>query len=111
MVVPLAVRWIAAACGALLVLTAWNSVVGTLIVPRPVASWLTRLVDRFVIAVYGLVTRGVAEYRRRDRILATQAAAILVTQLVAWLGITFVGFTLILWPFAKSGLAARRSRA
>ena len=38
MVVPLAVRWIAAACGALLVLTAWNSVVGTLIVPRPVAS-------------------------------------------------------------------------
>ena len=76
MVVPLAVRCIAAACGALLVLAAWSSVVGTLIVPRPVASWLTRWVDRVVIAAYGLVTRGVNEYSRRDRILATQAAAI-----------------------------------
>jgi len=105
MVVPLAVRWIAAACGALLVLTAWNSVVGTLIVPRPVASWLTRWVDRVIIAAYGLITRGVGDYRRRDRILATQAAAIVLTQLAAWLGIMFVGFTLILWPLARTGIA------
>jgi hypothetical protein len=111
MVVPLAVRCIAAACGALLVLAAWSSVVGTLIVPRPVASWLTRWVDRVVIAAYGLVTRGVNEYSRRDRILATQAAAILLTQLAAWLGITFVGFTLILWPFASGGVAAAVSDA
>jgi hypothetical protein len=111
MVVPLAVRWIAAACGAVLVLTAWNSIVGTLIVPRPVASWLTRLVDRVVIATYGLVTRGVGDYRRRDRILATQAAAILLTQLAAWLGITFVGFTLVLWPFATTGVASAFSDA
>jgi hypothetical protein len=111
MVVPLAVRWIAAACGALLVLAAWNSVVGTLIVPRPVASWLTRWVDRVIIAVYGLVTRSVGEYYRRDRILATQAAAILLTQLAAWLGITFVGFTLILWPFARGGVATAFAEA
>src|SRR6185437_4639795 len=42
----------------------------------------------------------------RDRILATQAAAILLTQLAAWLGIAFLGFTLVLWPFASSGIAA-----
>jgi hypothetical protein len=98
MVVPLVARWAAAACGIVLVLTGWQSVVGTLIVPRPVASWLTRAVDRLVVAVYRAVTRPVTDYVRRDRILATQAAAILVTQLGAWLGIFLVGFTLTLWP-------------
>ena len=98
MVVPLAARWTAAACGLLLVLTGWQSVIGTLIVPRPVASWLTRLVDRLVVAVYRAATRPVTNYVRRDRILATQAAAVLVTQLVAWLAIFLVGFTLALWP-------------
>jgi hypothetical protein len=98
MVVPLAARWVAAACGVVLILTGWQSVVGTLIVPRPVASWLTRSVDRLVVAVYRAVTRPVTDYVRRDRILATQAAAILVTQLGAWLGIFLVGFTLTLWP-------------
>jgi hypothetical protein len=98
MTVPLAARWVAAACGILLVLTGWQSVIGTLIVPRPVASWLTRSVDRLVLAVYQMVTRPVTDFVRRDRILATQAAAILVTQLGAWLGIFLVGFTLALWP-------------
>lgn len=106
MVVPLAARWVAAACGALLVLTAWQSVIGTLIVPRPVGSWLTRSVDKVVVTVYRVVTRPVAGYRRLDRILATQAAAILLTQLVAWLGLAFLGFTLVLWPFASAGLAS-----
>ena len=50
MVVPLAARWVAAAVGILLVLTGWQSVIGTLIVPRPVGSWLTRMVDRLVLA-------------------------------------------------------------
>jgi len=98
MVVPLAARWAAAACGILLILTGWESVIGTLIVPRPVASWLTRMVDRLVVTVYHTVTRPVSDYVRRDRILATQAAAILVVQLGAWLGIFLVGFTLVLWP-------------
>jgi hypothetical protein len=98
MVVPLAARWAAAACGILLVLTGWQSVIGTLIVPRPVGSWLTRMVDRLVVAVYQTATRPVSDYVRHDRILATQAAALLVTQLVAWLGIFLAGFTLALWP-------------
>jgi hypothetical protein len=111
MVVPLAARWVAAACGALLVLTAWSSVIGTLIVPRPVGSWLTRWVDRFIIVVYRLVIKRWREYRRRDRILATQAAAILVTQLFAWLAIIFVGFSLLLWPSAKGGMSGAFTEA
>ena len=106
MVVPLAARWVAAVFGALLLLTGWSSVIGTLIVPRPVGSWLTRWVDRVVIAAYHVVIKGASDYRRRDRILATMAAAILVTQLLAWLAITFVAFTLLLWPFASRGVAA-----
>ena len=98
MVVPLAARWVAAAFGALLVLSGWQSVIGTLIVPRPLASWLTRMADRIVGAVYQAVTLRVTDYKHRDRILATQAAAILLTQLVGWLAIFVVGYTLVLWP-------------
>jgi hypothetical protein len=104
MVVPLAARWVAAVCGILLLLTAWNSVIGTLIVPRPVGSWLTRLVDRVVINAYRLVTRHAHDFRRKDRILATQAAAILMTQLVTWLLAFFLSYTLLLWPVTGRGI-------
>jgi hypothetical protein len=105
MVVPLAARWVAAACGVALVLTSWGSVIGTLVVPRLVGNRLSRAVDRVVVAAYQALTGHVAEYRRRDHILATQAAAILLAQLVAWLGLSFVGFTLLIWPFARGGIA------
>jgi hypothetical protein len=106
MVVPLAARWVAAACGLLLVLTGWQSVIGTLIVPRPVSSWLTRMADRLVVTVYMALTRPITDWVRRDKILATQAAAVLVTQLVSWLGIFLIGFTLMLWPIHGRSLTA-----
>ena len=111
MAVPLAARCVAAVFGAVLVFGAWSSVVGTLIVPRPVGGMLARWVDRVVLAVYWQVTRKVTDFRRRDRMLATQAAAILLTQLIAWLLTVFVGFTLLLWPFARSGIASAFSDA
>ena len=61
-----------------LVLSAWASVIGTLMVPHRVTGWLTRWVDQAVDAAFRLLTRGVADYRRRDRVLAAQAAAILL---------------------------------
>ena len=54
MAIPIAARDVAAAVGALLVLTAAVSVVGTLIVPRSVASWLTRWVGVIVGGVFNL---------------------------------------------------------
>jgi hypothetical protein len=111
MVVPLAARWVAAALGILLILTGWQSVIGTLIVPRPVASWLTRLVDRSVVTVYQAVTRPTPDFVRRDRILATQAAAILVGQLATWLGIFLIGFTLLLWPSHGRPIGAAMAEA
>jgi hypothetical protein len=125
MVMPMAGRLVAAVVGGLLVLAAWTSVTGTLIVSRSVSGWLTRWVDRIVNGAFGLadgaITKSkrhdrrlatqpkdlaVAEYKRRDRLLATQPAAILLAQLAAWLGISYVGFALLLWPFATRGVAS-----
>jgi len=111
MTVPLIGRWAAAAVGALLVLTAWSSAVGTLIVPRPVSSWLTRWVDRIVNTCFRLAVSAIADYRRRDRVLAAQAPAILIGQLAAWLGASFIGFWLLLWPFEAGGLGSAFSVA
>jgi len=106
MVMPLAGRVVAAVVGGLLVLLAGSSVIGTLIVSRSVSGRLTRWVDKIVDGAYGMVIRNTADYRRRDRLLSTQAAAILLTQLVVWLGVSFVGFALLLWPFAPRGVVS-----
>jgi len=93
MVVPLIGRVIAAVVGGLLVLTVAASVIGTIIVPRPVGSWLSRLVDRLATGAYRLVVAPIADYQRRDRVLAGQAAVILLAQLIAWLGMFFIGYS------------------
>ena len=106
MVVPVLGRVLAAVAGGGLVLTVWASVIGTLIVPRAVGGWLTRWVDRIVNGTFGLAAAHIADYRRRDRLLAGQAAAILTGQLAAWLGISLIGFALLFWPFSSRGLAS-----
>src|SRR5215472_7605663 len=106
MVMPLAGRIVAAVIGGLLVLTCVSSVTGTLIVSRSVRSRLTRGVDRAVDWAYRPAVARAADFRRRDRILATQAAAILLAQLATWLLVAYVGFALLLWPFATRGVVS-----
>jgi hypothetical protein len=102
---PLAVRIVAAVIGALLVLTAAASVTGTLIVSRSFSSRLTRWVDWAVVRAYDLAIRS-DDFRRRDRLLATQAAVVLIAQLATWLVVAYVGFALLLWPFATRGVVS-----
>jgi hypothetical protein len=113
MVMPLAGRIVAAVIGGLLVIASASSVTGTLIVSRSVSSGLTRWVDRIVVGTYRLAANKIVEfekleplpaYKRMDRLLATQAAAILLTQLAAWLIVAYIGFALLLWPFASRGV-------
>jgi hypothetical protein len=104
MVVPQVARDVAAAVGVLLVITSAASVVGTLIVPRPVSNWLTREVDHLVRAVFRLITAPIKSYRRRDRVLAAHAATLLICQIAAWLGMFFVGFSLLFWPMISGGI-------
>src|SRR5215510_63194 len=106
MVMPIAGRVAAAVVGGLLILASVSSVSGTLIVSRLVRSRLTRWIDQGVDWGYQLATARVADFRRRDRMLATQAAAILLIQLAAWLVVAYVGFALLLWPFAARGVVA-----
>ncbi|MGO9455430.1 MAG: hypothetical protein ACLP62_00075 [Acidimicrobiales bacterium] len=79
---PLLARSVAAAVGGLLVLATGVSVVATLIVPRPVGGRLTGWVNPVVAKTFRLMTSRVSEYRRRDRLLAWEAAATLITQLI-----------------------------
>jgi len=104
MIVPLAGRVVAAVVGGLLVITAARSMIATIIVPRPAASWLTRSVDWLVDRAFQLATAPVKDFKRRDRVLAGQAPAVLLVQLIAWLGIYFIGFSLLLWPFLHEGI-------
>jgi hypothetical protein len=104
MVVPLYGRWVGAAVGLVLIAVAGSSVIGTLMVPRPAGGRLTPWVDRLVNGSFRTLTRPIADYKHRDRVLASQAAALLVCQLIAWLGIFYVGFSLLVWPFTKGGL-------
>jgi hypothetical protein len=97
--VPEIARAMAAVVGGLLVLAAAISVVGTLIVPRPVGSWLTRLVDKAVNGTFRIATAAVKSYRRRDRVFAAEAAVLLLAQLGAWLIVFYLGYALLFWPF------------
>jgi hypothetical protein len=97
--VPEIARAVAAVVGGLLVLAAATSVVGTLIVPRPVGSWLTRFVDKAVNGTFRIVAAPVKSYRRRDRIFAAEAAVLLLAQLAAWLIVFYLGYALLFWPF------------
>ena len=98
MTAPIAVRDIAAAAGLLIVLGTAVSVVGTVIVPRKSGSRLTRLVASAVNGIFGLIARPVASYQWRDRIMAGQAAVILLGQLAVWLVSFYVGYALLIWP-------------
>jgi hypothetical protein len=95
---------VAAVAGGALVIGAWASVIGTLITPRQVSSWLTRRIDWIVNGAFILALGASSDYRRRDRVLVPQAAMIIIGQVVAWLGISFIGFTLLLWPFLPGGI-------
>ncbi len=111
MVVPFAARMVAAVVGVLLVATSASSVIGTLIVPRSVSSWLTKQIDRIVDDGFIIATKWVKDFHRRDRILAAQAATLLLCQLIGWLSIFFVGFALIFWPLVHGGITDAFSAA
>src|SRR5580693_7633252 len=106
MIVPMPARIVAAVIGGLLLLTCAGSVIGTLIVSRSVSGRLMRWVDRAVDAAYQLMIQGIGDYKRRDQLLATQAATLLMAQLVTWLLVIFVGYGFVLWPFATGGVAS-----
>ncbi len=96
-------RDLAAALGGVTVVLAGASVIGTVVVPRPYRSMLTRFVDWLVDHIFLAVAWLIRGHRRRDSALAAEAAAVLVLQLVSWLLAFLVGFALLLLPLAPGG--------
>jgi hypothetical protein len=91
--------------GAALVLATWASVVTTLVVPRRSRDRISRAVDRGVDQLYRTATGRVRSYATRDRRLASQGAATILAQLGTWLGLFYLGFGLLLWPFTTARFA------
>jgi hypothetical protein len=96
-------RDVAAAIGALLVLTAATSVISTVVVPRPVRGRLVVLVNWAVDRVFLQLARTIRDTQRRDSILAGWPATLLISQLIVWLGAFLLGFGLLLLPFTTTG--------
>lgn len=92
--------------GGLLAVLGTLNVARTLIVPRARRSLFSRLLDGGVDRLFRLVSWRVRSYEDRDRILAGQAAAYLLAQLVTWLAGFEVAFALLLWPEVPGGVGA-----
>ena len=99
----MAIRIVAAAIGAFIVLATGWSVIGTLIVPRRIRSRIPRMVFIVNRSVFHFLADRASSYERRDRILAVQAPVQLIAQIVAWLALFQLGFSLLMWPFVRDG--------
>ena len=92
-----------AALGILLVIRTWMSVLSALVVPRRTRDRFSRWITSGIEGVYRLLTARMRSYPRRDRILSSQAATVILAQLVMWLSLLYVGFALILQAMDSLG--------
>ena len=109
--VPAFARWLACLVGLSVVILTAASVVGTVITPRPATGRFTRGLDRTVDLGFRGLTWRAREYLTRDRILAAQAPTLLLFQLITWLVLFFVGYSLMLWPIVHGGITKAFSTA
>jgi hypothetical protein len=100
-----------AVVGGLLVVVTWASVLSALVVPRRSRDRISRGVTVLVDAIYRLITKRVGNYLRRDRVLATQPATSILLQLVTWLVLFYLGFTLMLQALDREGLPSALAQA
>jgi hypothetical protein len=100
------VSWAGFALGWVVLVLTLSSVLGTLIVPRGVATRLTHLVTLLVRTGFYLFTDRIDDYRSRDRLLALKGPVLLMALLLAWVGLVFLAFALLFWPFVGSFVQA-----
>lgn len=83
-------------CGALIVLCTWISVVANLVVPRGLRSRYTRLIRDVVRGPFQAFADRCRTFETKDQILAWAAPLSILVTLLSWLGLTVVGFGLVL---------------
>jgi hypothetical protein len=72
---------------------------------------VSRTVTAVIDEVYRLLTAKTRQYYIRDRRLATQASTSILTQLVVWLVLFYVGFALILQALDRDGFGHALAQA
>lgn len=90
--------YLEAVVGGVVFLLTGGSVLKTLVVPAASLSKIVMWVDRSVALFYRLPTVTIKTYERRDKLLATQAAAFIFVVLLVWVGLLLVSLALLLAP-------------
>jgi hypothetical protein len=92
------------ALGLVIVAVTFASVTATFVMPRsrPGRFRVAVLVNRMVRGVAVLLTRPLQDYAAKDAVLAFVAPTALLGQLVVFLGLFLLGFTIALVPYAPS---------
>jgi hypothetical protein len=97
-----AVAWVGFAAGLVVVLGTVASVIATLVVPRGLRSRLAGAARATVTGVFRMLASRHAAYEERDRLLSLAGPVVLLAQVATWVGGVYVGFALLMWPFAES---------
>jgi len=99
-----AMAWVAFAAGLALVVCTGVAVLFTLVLPRARSGpqRLSIAVNRAVRLVFVGASHFVGPYERVDAMLSPVGPVAVLVQLVVWLGLFFVGFTLMQLPFTGS---------
>lgn len=99
-------RALAMVAGVVILIATLGSAVKTVVLPRAVASVITRTVFLLTRRAFLLVARPSHPYERRDRILAMYAPVSLIATLAAWLLLVFAAYVLIFWGVDHDGWRA-----
>ena len=105
------VNWLGFAVGIVVLLGTAFSVLGTLVVPRGIDSRLSRTCEFVVDRLFLVGTRPIRDFKRRDRVLAWQAPFTLLFRLGVWVGLSVLGYGLILLPIVGDTLGHALSEA
>jgi hypothetical protein len=90
------VRILEIVAGSLVVLCTWTSVIANLVVPRGLRSRYTRLIRDVVRGPFQLAADRCRTFESKDLILAWSAPLSILATLLSWLGLSVVGFGLVL---------------
>lgn len=105
------VVWACFAVGAVGLILTWMSVIGTLIVPRPMRSAVSRITGVVTTKVFLTLLKPVSTYEVRDRVLAWQSPMSLFLRLLVWVTLFDMSFTLLLLPFVEGDVWKAASEA
>lgn len=90
------VRILEVVVGSLIIVCSWTSVIANLVVPRGLRSRYTRLIRDVVRGPFQFVADRCRTFESKDLLLAWAAPLSILVTLLSWLGLSVVGFGLVL---------------